>query len=125
MLRFLLLVLLVFAFPGVADAAPGPSSFRVGTGVACALVSPATVVCSGTRSGSMAIRAAGTPASTGMRARATARTPRLRTGETWRRGGISCTARAGEVSCTNGSGAVLVLGADRVVVLAPDAAVSP
>ena len=122
--RLLLIVLLAFATPAVAESATKPPSFRVGAGVACALTSPSTVVCSGTRSGSMAIRTTGTPSSTGTRVRATSSTPSLRAGDTWRRGGIACTSRDAEVTCTNRGGATLVLGANRVVVLAA-AAVSP
>ncbi|HXH87683.1 MAG TPA: hypothetical protein VNI55_03660 [Gaiellaceae bacterium] len=125
MLRLFLLVLLAFAFPATADTAPMASSFRVGTGVVCKLASSNLVVCSGTRSGSMAIRAAGTPVSTGMRILPSASTPRLRAGKTWRRGAISCTAGSAEVTCRNRSGDVLILSPSRVVVLAADAAVSP
>ena len=126
MLRLFLVVLLAFAFPSAAESAtPATNSFRVGTGVVCQLTTPSLVVCSGKRSGSMGIRPTGTPSSARARVRATPATPQLRAGETWRRSGIACTSRAAEVTCTNRSGATLVLSATRVVVLAPDAAVSP
>ncbi len=124
-LGLLLLALLALAAPAAAAPAQLPGTFRVGDGVACSLAGR-TLVCEGARSGSMAIRATGTPASTRHQVAAGASTRVLRPGQTWRRQGIVCRALRAEVSCRNLSGAVLRLSATRVVVLADTgAATSP
>ncbi len=118
-MRRLGILLVFFALAAPAAAAPAvlPGTFRVGDGVTCSLAGRA-LVCEGTRSGSMAIRATGVPVSTRHRVSSTTATRVLRRGQVWRSGGIACRALGAEVSCTNRSGSVLRLSPSRVVVLA-------
>lgn len=124
MLRLLAIAVLAFAAPAAASPGASPSAFRVGDGVACKVASPGTLVCEGKRSGSIAIRSTGTPVSSRVQVPVRKTMPLLRSGQTWRRYGIACTVRASKVTCANRAGAVLVLSANRVAVLAA-AAVSP
>lgn len=112
-------LLAFFALAAPAAAAPAvlPGTFRVGDGIACSLAGRA-LVCEGTSSGSMAIRASGVPSSSRYRVSATVATRVLRRGQVWRSAGITCRALRAEVSCANRSGSVLRLSASRVVVLA-------